>query len=287
MAQDRPLPDDLGDVLTPVSYARREAAPRGTATITGARQAAVPAPATRTRWHRLLVVATVLIAAGASVILPVAGTLAAFALFAVLRTAGVVQQRKAARRAARGARALDPVVTVVSLPWLFLRALLGMVLLAPLGLAAAALAAGITVAIAPGDWPYRALAYAAGALVLFYGLGPGSGMPRAQLRRFFGAVTKTRTAQLVTVFGMTALALAAVTAAVSTPSVYWPTVVPGSVVHFGVTHLGPFRRLAYLAHLSGAPGFILPHSGFLHGVLPHGRLLHGVLLHSGFLRHFG
>ena len=171
---------------------------------------------------------------------------------------------------------MDPVVTVVTLPWSFLRALFALVLLAPLALAAGALAAGITVAIAPGDWPYRALAYAAGALVLCYGLGPGSRMPRTQLRRFFGAITKTRTTQLVAVLVMTALALAAITAAVSSPSVYWPTVVPGSVVRFGVIHLGPLRRLAYLAHLSGAHGFGLPRGGFLHGVLQH----------SGFLRHF-
>jgi hypothetical protein len=288
MAQDRPLPDDLGDVLTPVSYARREAAPPGTAAVTGApRQAAAPAPATPTRWHPVLVAATVLAAAGISVILPVAGTLAALALFAGLRTAGLVQRRKAARRAARGARTLDPVVTVVTVPWFFLRALLAMALLAPLGLAAAALAAGITVAVSPGDWPYRALAYAAGTLVLFYGLGPGSGMPRTQLRRFFGAVTKTRTTQLVAVFGLTALALAVVTAAVSTPSVYWPSVVPGSVVRFGVTHLGPFRRLAYLAHLRGVPGFGLPGGGFLRGVLLHSGFLHSGFLHGGFLRHFG
>jgi hypothetical protein len=280
MAQDRPFPDDLGDVLTPVSYARREAAPRGGATVTGApRQAAAPAP--RTRWHPVLVVATVLMAAGVSVILPVAGTLAALALFAGLRTAGLVQRRNTARRAARGPRTMDPVLTVVTLPWLFLRALFALVLLAPLALAAAALAAGITVAVAPGDWPYRALAYAAGALVLCYGLGPGSGMPRAQLRRVFGAVTKTRTTQLVAVLGMTALALAAITAAVSSPSVFWPTVVPGGIVRFGVTHLGPIRRLAYPAHLSGAPRFGLPRGGFLHGVL-----LHSGFLLSGFLRHF-
>jgi hypothetical protein len=292
MAQDRPLPDDLGDVLTPVTYARREAAPPGAATVTGApRRAAAPAPATRTRWHPLLVVATVLVVAGVSVILPVAGTLAALALFAGLRTAGLVQRRNDARRAARGARTLDPVVTVVTLPWYFLRALFALVLLAPLGLAAAAIAAGITVAIAPGAWPYRALGYAAGALVLFYGLGPGSGLPRTQLKRFFGAVTKTRTTQLVAVLGLAALALAAITAAVSSPSVYWPTVVPGSVVRFGVIHLGPLRRLAYLAHLGGAPRLGLPRSGFLHGVLLHSRLQHGGFLHggflqSGFLRHF-
>src|SRR6516225_778373 len=158
MAQDRPLPNDLGDVLTPVSYARREAAPRKAATVAGApRQAAAPAP--RTRWHAVLVVATVLIAAGVSVILPVAGTVAALALFAGLRTAGLVQRRNAARRTARGARTMDPVVTVVTLPWFFLRGLFALVLLAPFALAAAALAAGITVAVAPRDWPYRALAY--------------------------------------------------------------------------------------------------------------------------------
>jgi protein kinase-like protein len=280
MARDRPLPNDLGDVLTPVSYARREAAPGRAATVTGAqRQAAAPAP--RSRWHPVLVVATILMAAGVSVILPVAGTVAALALFAGLRTAGLVQRRSTARRAVRGARTMDPVVTVVTLPWFVLRALFAMLLLAPLALAAAALAAGIAVAVAPGAWPYRALAYAAGALVLCYGLGPGSGLPRAQLRRVFGAIAKTPTTQLVAVLGMTALALAAITAAVSSPSVFWPIAVPGGVVRFGVAHLGPIRRLGYLAHLSGAHRFGLPRSGFLHGVL-----LHRGFLHSGFLRHF-
>ena len=232
--------------------------------LIGAQQVeAAKVGAARTRWHSLLVVATVLVAAGISVILPVAGTLAALALFAGLRTAGLVQRRNAARRAGRGARTLDPVVTVVTLPWSVLRALFALVLLAPLALAAAALAAGLTVATAPGDWPYRALAYAAGTLVLFYGLGPGSGMPRTQLKRFFGAVTKTRTTQLVAVVGLTALALAAITAAVSSPSVYWPTVVPGSVVRFGMIHLGPFRRLAYLAHLGWGHTFWPLHTGLL------------------------
>src|SRR5262249_42403205 len=42
MAQDRPLPDDLGDVLTPVRYAPREAAPPGTATPARAPRRAAP-----------------------------------------------------------------------------------------------------------------------------------------------------------------------------------------------------------------------------------------------------
>jgi hypothetical protein len=216
-----------------------------------------------------MVAAAVVLVASVSVILPVAGTVTALLLFAVLRTAGLVQRRTTARRAARGARAMDPVVTAVTLPWSLLRALFALLILAPFALAAAALAAGITVAFAPGDWPYRALAYAAGTLVLFYGLGPGSGMPRAQLRRLFGTFTRNPAARTVVVLGVTALALAALTAAISSPSVYWPAVVPGSVVHFGVTHLGPLRRLGYLAHLSG------PHrSHLLRGFPVRGLLRH-------------
>jgi hypothetical protein len=256
MAAARPLPDDLADVLTPVSYARRPAAPpeAGT-TAEPARAAAATDPAGRTRWQAVMAGATIVVAASISIILPVAGTVAALLLFAVLRTAGLVQRRRAARRAARGARALDPVVTVVTLPWLFLRSLFALLLLAPFALAAGALAAGIAVAVAPGAWPYRALAYAAGTLVLFYGFGPGSRMPRAQLRRFFGTFTRGSAPRIVVVFAMTALAVAALTTAVSSPSVYWPTVVPGNVVRFGVMHLGPLRHLGYLTHFRGPHRF--------------------------------
>jgi protein kinase-like protein len=283
MAQQRPLPGDLSDVLTPVSYTRRPAAPAAAGPAGGpapaapargpavpARSPATPEPAARARWSPVLVAASVVVLASVSVILPVAGTVAALSLFAVLRTAGLVQRRTTARRAARGARATDPVVAVVSLPWFFLRSFFALLLLAPFALAAAALAAGVTVAVAPADWPYRALAYAAGALVLFYGLGPGSGVPRSQLRRFYGAFARNPASRIVVVLGVTALALGALTAAMSSPSVYWPTVVPGNVLHFGVTHLWPFRSLAYLAHLSGPHRFGLLH----HRFLPRGLLRH-------------
>jgi len=263
----RPLPDDLADVLPPVGYQRRpaappEAGPPGPAR--GPRPAAAPDPAGPARWQAVMAAAAIVVAASVSIILPVAGTVAALLLFAVLRTAGLVARRRAARRAARGARAMDPVVTVVTLPWLFLRSLFALLLLAPFALAAAALAAGVAVAAAPGAWPYRALAYGAGALVLCYGYGPGSGMPRTQLRRFFGTFTRASAARIVVVLAMTALAVAALTTAVSAPSVYWPTIVPGNVVRFGVTHLGPLRNLGYLAHLRGPHGF-----GLLRGTLLH------------------
>ena len=267
MGQQWPLPEDLGDVLTPVSYARRPVALPGAGTGiepapgAGARPVAVPEPPARARWHPVLVV----VAASVSVILPVAGTVAALLAFAGLRTAGLVQRRTTARRSARGARAMDPVVTVVSLPWFFLRSLFALLLLAPFALAAAALAAGLAVVAVPGAWPDRALAYGAGALVLFYGFGPGSRVPRTQLRRIFGTFTKTPAARIVVVLGVVALALAAVSAAVSSPSVFWPTIVPGNVVQFGVAHLGPLRRLAYLAHLSGPHRFGVLHGRFLPG----------------------
>ncbi len=255
IAEAPPLPDDLADVLTPVSYAGRGVAPQpagaaaAPAPAGAARQANAPAPATRMRGQSIMVAAAMVLVASLSVILPVAGTAAALLLIAALRTAGLIQRRTTARRVARGARAMDPVVTVVTLPWSFLRALFAMLILAPFALAAGALAAGIAVVALPGAWPYHALAYAAGALVLFYGLGPGSGMPRAQLRRFFGTFTKSSASQIVVVLGLAALALGALTAAVSSPAVYWPTVVPANFIHFGVTHLGPLRRLGYLTHL--------------------------------------
>ena len=271
IAEGRPLPEDLADVLTPVSYARRDVAPQAggaaaaPAPASVARQA--PAPAARMRGQPLMVAAAMVLVASVSVILPVAGTAGALLLIAALRTAGLIQRRTTARRVARGARAMDPVVTVVTLPWSLLRALFAMLILAPFALAAGALAAGIAVVVSPGAWPYHALAYAAGALVLFYGLGPGSGMPRAQLRRFFGMFTKSPATQIVVVLGLSALALGALTAAVSSPAVYWPAVVPVNFIHFGVTHLGPLRRLGYLTHLRGPHRIYLLRGGSLPGQL--------------------
>ena len=276
----RPLPDDLGDVLTPVRYARdgrkrggAVARPAGGAPPAAGGRSAVDARSAAaarekagstagSRWQPVLVFASILVVASAAVILPIAGTAAALAFFAALRTAGLVQRRSAVRRLARGAKVTDPLLTAVSLPWFLTRALFALLLLAPLALAAAAVAGGAAVAAAPHEWPYRALAFAAGGLVLCYGFGPGSGMPRAQLRRVFGAVARTRGAQLVVLAGMTALVAAAITAAVTWPSVFWPAIVPHGFVRFGIQHLGPLRRLGY--HLR---------------VAHHVRLVRGYLLH--------
>jgi protein kinase-like protein len=275
----RPLPDDLGDVLTPVRYVRNGTKRRGSngAAVPGA--AAPPAPsaagnegaAARSRWQSVLVFASILVVAGVSVVLPILGTLAALVFFASLRTAGLVQRQSTARRLIRGAKATDPLVTVVSLPWFGIRALIALILLAPFALAAAAVAAGVAITTAPGAWPDRALAYAAGALVLFYGFGPGSGLPRSQLRRVFGTVARTRPAQVVVLAGMTALTAAAISAAVTWPSVYWPTVIPHGFVRFGVDHFGLLHRfghhLGMAHHIAIVRGFLLRHIQQLRGAV--------------------
>ena len=98
-----------------------------------------------------------------------------------------------------------------------------------------------------------AVAVAAGVLVAFYGVGPGSARSRRQLGRVFAALVSTRMAQAVALAGITALALASLAAALSWPSWYWPTGPPGGFWHFGVVHL---RR-------TGSPGgvgrFLLAH----------------------------
>jgi hypothetical protein len=117
----------------------------------------------------------------------------------------------------------------------------------PFALATAAIAAGITTAVTPGDWPSRALAYATGGLVLYYGLGPGSGLPRGQLRRIFAATARTPGSRAVVLAGMTALAVAALAGAVSWPSLYWPFTTPGHFFHLGGVRISPLpgflRRL--------------------------------------------
>src|SRR6266516_3330521 len=86
IAEGRPLPDDLADVLTPVSYARRGVTPQAggaeaaPSPASAARPATVLEPTKRARGQSLMVVAAVVLVASISVVLPVAGTAAALLL---------------------------------------------------------------------------------------------------------------------------------------------------------------------------------------------------------------
>ena len=92
----------------------------------------------------------------------------------------------------------------------------------PLALLFAAVAAAVTYVVAPGHPVSRAGAYAAGALIACYALGPGSERSRRPLSKFFGAVTSTTPSAIVAFVGMTALAVGMLAAAFSLPAFFWP-----------------------------------------------------------------
>jgi hypothetical protein len=259
----RPAPADFADMLPPVQYVRGPVPRPGPVPPAGygpkpapdprprrgpakpppaspfARPASPPGAARKSRWPSAMVAATLLVAVGISVVLPVVGALSALVLIILLRAGELAHER----RSVRGARPRDRVLLVALSPWYLVRSVLGCLLLAPFALAAAVVAGGVAISISPGHHLPRAVAAAAGTLVAFYGFAPGSARPRRQLGRLFAAVATSRAVQVVALAGMTALALATLAAAASWPSLYWPAGAPGGVWHFGLAHMGPIRHL--------------------------------------------
>jgi hypothetical protein len=162
------------------------------------------------------------VAVAASVLLPVAGTVVAMTMIVLLRAADRAHGGLTRRRSARGSRASDVPVMVATAPWDLFRALVSTALLAPLALACAVAAAAVTIVAIHAN-PYRAAgAYAAGAFVACYGFGLGSGKPRRQLGRLFGAVARNRFPAALTVILLTVLAAGVTGAAVTRPHLLWP-----------------------------------------------------------------
>jgi Protein kinase domain len=232
-------PDSYADLLTPVSYAPvaqpsatpgypppppgsgGAAQPRGQAGPAGGRSAA-PAAARPRSARQPLVLAAVATLVAVSVLLPVAGTAAALACLIALHSADLASSRLSRRRSRQGRRPADPVAILAFVPFALFRSLLRLLLLLPLALLFAAAAAAATFVALPGHPLPRAGAYAAGALVACYALGPGSGRARRPLSSFFGAVTTTTPSAIVVFVGMAALAAGVLGAALSLPPVFWP-----------------------------------------------------------------
>jgi protein kinase-like protein len=252
----RPAPADFADVLPPVEYQAGRQGGAGPGVMPPAAAVPFPSAASRAtasqRGYSAMVFAAMIALAGVCVIFPVAGTLAVLSLILVLHASAMAEQRSTVRRDARGSKATDPILVAASFPWYLVRSLLAALVLAPFALAAAVIAGGVTIVVAPGHELARAVAIAAGVLVAFYGLGPGSARSRRQFSRVFAAVVSTRLAQAVALAGITALALASLAAALSWPSWYWPTGPPG-FWHFGVAHV---RRTG---SLGGVARFLLSH----------------------------
>jgi len=259
-------PDEAGPALRPGTPPPSAAAARGSvadllppvkypAAPPGGNGAAAPARAPARRQasiaaqfgaRRLLALLTMAIAVAASVLLPVAGTVAALVMIVLLRAADRAHGGLARRRLVRGTRASDLAVMVATAPWSLFRALVSTVLLAPLALICAAAAAAVTI-IAVHGTPYQAAsAYAAGAFVAFYGFGLGSGKPRRQLGRLFTAVARNRYPAALAVILLGVLTVAVAGTAVTQPHVIWPLTTGFSWHMPGLRHLAD--QVTYRLH---------------------------------------
>jgi hypothetical protein len=161
-----------------------------------------------------------------TVMLPVAGLVASLAVITLLRAADRAQSKLAVRRSVYGPRASDLVVVLVTAPLTVARALLTEILMAPLALLAGTAAYGLAVVFTHSMNMSRAGAFAAAAVVAWYGLGPGAGRPRRQLNRMAGAVARTPAPAAAIAVAVWAVAAAAVLFAWSQTPYYWPVADP-------------------------------------------------------------
>jgi len=239
---------DVADLLPPVGYVAARSAVRPPAPVNAERSAAAPPawpPASSRSWPangaagagapalgargrlRPAGLAGCVAAVALAVLLPIAGLTVSLAGITLLRAADLAQSRLAARRSVRGPRVSDLLVVVATAPLTVARALLTEVLMAPLAFFAgvAAYAAAIVLTHHHLTLP-RAGACAAGAMVAWYAIGPGSGRPRRQLNRMAAAVSRTRLAAVAVTVAAAGLAAAIVLLAVSQAPDYWPVATP-------------------------------------------------------------
>ena len=206
-----------------------------------AREQAAPSQPGPARW--LLVLATLAALVAVSVLLPIAGAALALAVLVLLRATDATNRWMGRRRSRQGPRRSDPASATAFFPLAVGRSVLSSVLLAPIALLCAAIAAVLAVlATGPTQLP-KVGSYAAGALVACYCIGPGSRACRRPLSSFYGKVTSSAPAAIIGSLGVTALALAMIVAAATLAPGYWPDVHLGNqlqnatVAHPGVNRL--------------------------------------------------
>jgi len=185
-----------------------------------------------------------------TLILPVAGLVVSLAVITAARAADRAGSALAARRSERGPKASDLLMVAITAPLDVVRALLTEALMAPLAFAAGAVVYVATLVLhGPSDLP-QAGAYAAAAIVAWYGIGPGSGKPRRQLNRMAGLLARTPSTAVVTALAVWALAAALAIFAVEQAPYYWPAAAP----HLPALHGWPLIS-SHLPGLNGAlPG---------------------------------
>jgi hypothetical protein len=276
---------DVADLLPPVRYApfpppaRAAAGPAAPGVAAAPGIAAAPGVAAAPGWPRppgargatglpdprvergrntMAGLALMVSAIALTVVLPVAGLLVSLAVITLLRAADQAQSTLTVRRSVRGPRASDPLVVMVMAPLAVARALLAEALMAPLAFIVAAVTYAATLWLTHSLSLPRAGAYAAAAVVAWYGIGPGSGRPRRQLNRMTGALSRSPISATATGLVLWAVAAAAVIMAASQIPYYWPVVAP----HLPALHGWPFigTRLPRLHGLVSSANWLFGHA---------------------------
>ena len=195
-------------------------------------------------------------AAAITVVLPVAGLIASLSVITLLRAADMAQRRLAVRRT----MGRNPLTAVLTAPFSLIRALITTALLVPFALIAAVVGWAVTIVATHDAANPKAAAFAAAAMVVSYGIGPGSGKPRRQLRRIAGSLARTPMSETAAVIACWALAAAAIMFAMSQTPDYWPAVLP-HLSHAAMPRLPGLPRFPSLDSLvSSTAGWLTRHA---------------------------
>jgi hypothetical protein len=173
-----------------------------------------------------LVIASVVIVAAISIMAPIAGTAIGLLLFIALRALATTSRQLARRAAGGGGKTGLSFAALVLFPLSVVRALIGLVLLAPVALLGCCVAVAATIIAVPVHPLPQALAFGAGVLVTIVGLGPGSSGSRAVLADLYSSVARTRSLRAVAYVGVLSVCTwAGITAwNQSSAAAYWPVV---------------------------------------------------------------
>jgi len=264
-----PSASDLRELLPPVKYGRtRNPAPAGLATgpalgggLDGHAQGYDPAAAARggpwpgaageqagaarrtvspiTPWSPL-VIASVAMVVAISVMAPIIGTGIALAVLVALR-AVTITGKQLERRRSEGGMAGQSMLAIALYPFSAVRAVIGLLLAAPVAILAFCVTVAITIIAVPVHPLPQAVAIGAGALVATVGLGPGSSGSRTALAKLYTSAARSVSLLAVAYVGVIAIAVwAAVTAWYQSPSpAYWPV----NGLHDQLAHLPTIRSM--------------------------------------------
>ncbi|HET9895204.1 MAG TPA: protein kinase [Streptosporangiaceae bacterium] len=188
-----------------------------------------------------LVIASVGIVAAVSIMAPLVGTVAGLALFVALRALATTGRQLARRGQSDGMGVSMSFAALVLFPVSVLRALIGLVLLAPLALLGSCMVVAATIIAVPVHPLPQALAFGAGTLMIIVGLGPGSSGSRAILASLYSSLAKTPGRLAVAYFGVLSICTwAGLTAWYQSPAAaYWPVI----GLHAQLEHLPTLRHV--------------------------------------------